>query len=134
MKFRRGREDKEEVEINISSLIDLVFILLIFFLVSTAFVSESGFEASPSSGLSNREIHLDDGPIRFKLTSGEEIFYENQLISIAGVQDIVRPRCLKKEQPVFFQVYKGVRSGLLVSAMDEAILAGASSVKIESLN
>ena len=56
MKARRSVTDSEEIsEINISPLIDMVFILLIFFLVTTSFVSETGVDADRPQAVENRQ-------------------------------------------------------------------------------
>ena len=50
MKYRRSVSDSEEIsEINVSPLIDMVFILLIFFIVTTVFVEETGVEVTSPS-------------------------------------------------------------------------------------
>ena len=46
---RRLAQDPESTEINVSPLIDLVFILLIFFIVATSFVNEVGITPKPVS-------------------------------------------------------------------------------------
>ena len=76
MKRRRHLDD--EAEINITPMLDIVFIMLIFFIVTTSFVKEKGLELSRPSNSPPQELAQDKGPIVVRIDSGS-------LISLKGV-------------------------------------------------
>ena len=115
-------------EINISPLIDMVFILLIFFIVTTTFVEETGVEVDKPQAASS--VQLEKTSILLAITDKGEIVYGGREIGIAGVQPLVKRMMQKEEVPVIVQADQNVPSGLLIRVIDEAKLAGAEKVSI----
>tara|TARA_B100000029_G_scaffold493585_1_gene556289 strand:+ start:137 stop:538 length:402 start_codon:yes stop_codon:yes gene_type:complete len=119
-------------EIELSPLIDMVFILLIFFIVTTVFVDESGFETAQSRPAMNPEE--EKPPVVFVLRSNGSIEFDGRTISLSGVGTHIRSLVRRGEQPVIIQVQKGARSGLAVQVMDQARLAGAAIVNFSGMD
>jgi biopolymer transport protein ExbD len=128
-RFRESApEDGGEGAIDMSPMIDCVFILLIFFIVTTTFVEETGVEVDKPQAASS--IRLEKTSILIAITPKGEIVYGGRDIGIGGVQPLVK-RMLQKEQvPVIIQADANTQSGLLVRAIDEVKLAGAAKVSI----
>ena len=61
--MRRKNRPIDEAEINITPMLDIVFIMLIFFIVTTSFVKEKGLEVSRPSNSPPKEIKKNKGPI-----------------------------------------------------------------------
>lgn len=131
-RFRDAAEDDGgETGVDMSPLIDCVFILLIFFIVTTTFVEETGVEVDKPQAASASQ--LEKTSILIALTEKGEVVYGGREIGIGGVQPLVK-RMLREEQvPVIVQADELADSGLLVRIIDESKLAGAEKVSIASL-
>ncbi len=114
--------------IDMSPLLDVVFILLIFFIVSTVFVKETGVEVDKPQAISAQQ--LQQNTIMIAITEDNRVMYDGANIGVTGVRSMVEQHVMSVQQPVVIQVDKSVRSELLVSVIDEAKLAGAQSVNI----
>ena len=119
-------------EINISPLIDMVFILLIFFIVTTVFVDERGFEASKPSDANPPEDEQEE-PVVFKITKNGEILAgrDRENVGIAGVSRVVRNNIRDEELSVIIQVENESRAEIALRVFDEALRAGASAVNLK---
>lgn len=124
---KRSRIKGEEVEINVSPLIDMVFILLIFFIVATSFVNEIGI--SPKYKDSTKTIS-DSPPLSFDLPGSGRILRNGNPIQLAEIAPIVRTASSGENQSVLVKVYPGARAGLATQVMDRALLGGAQAVKL----
>jgi biopolymer transport protein ExbD len=128
-RFRSHAEIEDEGEsINISPLIDMVFILLIFFIVTTTFVEETGVEVDKPQAASS--VRLEKNSILIAITAKGEVVYGGRDIGISGVQPLVKRMLHKEDLPVIVQADSQVQSGLMVRVIDEAKLAGATRVSV----
>ncbi|MEY3001339.1 MAG: hypothetical protein RL648_1553 [Verrucomicrobiota bacterium] len=118
-------------DINISPLIDMVFILLIFFIVTTVFVEETGVEVTKPQAAS--QIQLEKNSILIAITANSNVVYGGRDIGINGVRGIVK-RLIQEDPsiPVIIQADENVPTRVLVRVIDEAKLAGANSVNIST--
>ncbi len=120
--------DDEEGGIDMSPLIDVVFILLIFFIVTTVFVEETGVEVDRPQAASS--VQLEKNSILIALTEKGEVVYGGREIGVSGVQPLVRRMLQREDLPIIIQADNQARSGLLVRVLDEAKLAGALKVSV----
>lgn len=127
-RFREATEEEGETGIDMSPLIDCVFILLIFFIVTTVFVEETGVEVDKPQAAS--AVRLEKNSILIALTAKGEVVYGGRDIGIGGVQPLVKRMLRKEDLPVIVQADKVAQSGLLVRIVDEAKLAGATKVSV----
>jgi biopolymer transport protein ExbD len=116
--------------VDISPLIDCVFILLIFFIVTTTFVEETGVEVDKPTAASS--VQLEKTSILLALTDKGEVVYGGREIGFAGVRQLVKRMLQKEEVPVIIQADAAAPSGLLVRVLDEARLGGAKTVNVAS--
>ena len=128
-RFREGSsDDSSDVGIDMSAMIDCVFILLIFFIVTTTFVEETGVQVDkPQAASASR---LEKTSIMIALTAKGEVVYGGREIGISGVQPLVRRMLQKEDLPVIIQADSAVPSGLMVRIVDQAKLGGAEKVSI----
>ncbi len=120
-------------EINISPLIDMVFILLIFFIVTTVFVEETGVEVTKPQAAS--AVNLEKNSILIAITANGNVVYGGRDIGVGGVAPRVKQLLQENaEMPVIVQADESVPTRLLVRVIDEAKLAGAQSVNIATRN
>jgi biopolymer transport protein ExbD len=134
MKRRRllyASETKSE-EINVSPLIDIVFILLIFFIVTTVFVEETGVEVSRPQAAS--ASMLEKNSILIAITSEGNVVYGGREIGLSGVRGTVQRLLKSDEMPVIVQVDKSVSIELYTKVHDAALLAGAKRISMATSN
>lgn len=129
-RFRDGGDDGGgDAGIDMSPMIDCVFILLIFFIVTTTFVEETGVEVDKPQAAS--ATRLEKTSILIAVTAGGSVVYGGRDIGVAGVRPTVK-RLLQGEAdlPVIVQADAASSSGLLVRVVDQAKLAGAKKVSV----
>lgn len=114
--------------IDLSPLIDVVFILLIFFIVTTAFIKETGVKVDKPESMTAQKLEND--LILLAVTPAGEVICDHANIGVSGVRSTVSALLLVKERPVVIQADKKVTTDLLVRVMDEAKLGGAKSISI----
>ena len=118
----------EEAEINVSPLIDLVFILLIFFIVATSFINEIGITSNyKDTSNSTSEIST---PLIFELTSSGQLKQNGSVIGLEQVAPIVRTTMDESKSSVLLKVSHGSNAGLATEVMDQAMFGGAKAVKL----
>ena len=128
-RFREATsDDSGETGIDMSPLIDCVFILLIFFIVTTVFVEETGVEVDKPQAAS--ASNLEKTSILIALTNKGEIVYGGKQIGVSGIQPLVKRMLQKEDIPVIVQADTEAKTGLLMRIIDEAKLAGAVKVSV----
>ncbi|MCA9398637.1 MAG: biopolymer transporter ExbD [Candidatus Omnitrophica bacterium] len=128
-RFRNlATDDSNETGVDMSPLIDCVFILLIFFIVTTTFVEETGVDVDKPQAAS--AVRLEKTSILIALTEKGEVVYGGREIGISGVQPLVKRMLQKEDVPIIIQADTAAHSGLLVRIIDEAKLAGATKVSV----
>ena len=128
---RRLTQESENTEINVSPLIDLVFILLIFFIVATSFVNEVGITPKHKDTASS-SFNLEE-PLAFDLPASGQLLQDGMVIGLEQIAPLVRSRTAEKKPSVLVRVSPGARAGLATQVMDQAMLGGAQSVKLSLL-
>jgi biopolymer transport protein ExbD len=122
----------ETREIELSPLIDMVFILLIFFIVTTVFVDESGFATAQSRPAQRTDE--EKPPLTFTIRPNSIIEFEGRSISLQGISTEVQNQPNRRELPVIIQVSSGAKSGIAIQAMDQARAGGATIVNFSKVN
>ncbi len=117
--------------IDMSPLLDVVFILLIFFIVTTVFVKETGVKVDKPQAISAQR--LEQTAILIAVTEEGQVFYDGVNIGVAGVRGTIEQLQRDKSRPVVIQADKTVPAQLLLEVIDETKLAGAESVNLAAL-
>jgi biopolymer transport protein ExbD len=127
---RQSKQDNqsEQVDINMSPLIDCVFLLLIFFIVTTVFVKNTGIDIKKPQAASAKS--LQNNSIMISISRDGRIYYAGTVVSLNSIRGIVRQQLNVKEVPVVILADEDSRSGQLIKLIDECKLAGAKSVSI----
>ncbi|WP_428387980.1 ExbD/TolR family protein [Mucisphaera sp.] len=121
--------DDSDAKVDISPLIDCVFILLIFFIVTTSFVQEVGLGVDKPEP-SNQPNLNESTTIILQLDDTGRVFYEGRSIGLAGVQSEVRRVLQAEDAPVIVQASFETPVATLIRVMDEARSAGAAQVSL----
>lgn len=126
---RRYYKQDDETRLDMTPMLDIVFIMLIFFIVTSSFVKESGIDVS-SPGASTAE-RKERGNILIAITAEGEVWIDKRNIDIRAVRaNVERLHAENPEGSVVIQADKDSRNGLLVQVIDQARLAGVSNVAI----
>lgn len=124
--------DDKGIDINMSPLIDCVFLLLIFFVVTTVFVEETGVEIQKPQAASAQDMNKMS--IMIALTSDGKIVYGGRQINLASVRGLVSRKLREEDVPVILLADSDSRTSMLVDLIDECKLAGAKNVSIAAQN
>ena len=131
MKGRKSLAENEELsDINISPMIDMVFILLIFFIVTTVFVEEPGVDIEKP--ITQTALRLEKNSILIAITGNNEVVYGGNVVGISGIRPIVRRLNARNAMPVILQVDKNASAVTVIRVIDEAKLGQANNISISS--
>lgn len=125
-------ESNKLEEINISPLVDIAFILLIFFIVTSVFVEETGVEIQKPQATS--AVNLEKNAILIAITAEGKVIYAGREVGVKGVRGIVQRLLKKDNMPVIIQSDKKVSIDLYTHVHDEAALAGAQHIHLAVIN
>ncbi len=129
MRQRLSRK-REEAEINITPMLDVVFILLIFFIVTTSFVSEFGVDVDRPTNAPIQEQDQDQ-IIAVRIDENDQIFVQERLVDVRAVRaNIESGLALQPAAAVVVIADRLADAGLLVRVVDQARVAGAQNVSL----
>jgi biopolymer transport protein ExbD len=106
-----------------SPLIDMVFILLIFFIVTTVFVEEPGVEVEKPRAITSE--NLQKNSVLIAITSSGQVIYGGREIGVPGVRAVVVRLTQREALPVIIQADERADGGILLKVIYEAKLANA---------
>jgi len=129
--MKRRRHSDDEAEINITPMLDIVFIMLIFFIVTTSFVKERGLEVSRPSNAPPKEVKQDKGPIVVKIDSSSLISVQGRVLEPRAVEaNLERQKAEKPESPLIIAAHPSAETEALVTVLDAAKAVGIDSVSV----
>jgi biopolymer transport protein ExbD len=118
-----------EVNINMGPLVDMVFLLLIFFVVTTSFVKETGIDVQRSTA-ATAEMK-ERGNIMLGISADGQVYIEGKRIDVRSVRALIeRALAEDPESGVVIVADKESNTGTVVQAMDQCRLAGAKNVSL----
>ncbi len=129
--MRRKHHADDEAEINITPMLDIVFIMLIFFIVTTSFVKEQGLEVSRPSNSPPKEIKKNKGPIVVKIDSNGNIMMKGRMLEDKAVEaNLEREKAEKPDSPLIIAAHPDADTNALVIILDAAEAVGVASVSV----
>ena len=129
----RRHAHTEDAEINITPMLDIVFIMLIFFIVTTSFTKETG--AAIVKPVAEQAASLRNGTILIGIKSNDDIWMGKRLIELREVRSMVESA--KAENPkgsVVIVADKGSSIGTVTQIMDQVKMAGIEGIAISAEN
>ncbi len=126
---RRHSHKSDEVEINITPMLDVVFIMLIFFIVTTSFIKETGIDVNrPSADTAEKK---ERGNILIAINANGDIWMNKRKIDIRSVRaNVERAHAENPEGSVVIVADRESKTDTLIQVMDQARLAGVQNVSI----
>ena len=128
---RRRSSGQEEAEVDLTPMLDVVFIMLIFFIVTASFVKEVGIELNkPDSGEAPKTVAENEN-ILIQITNDGLIFVDRRNVDIRAVRaNIERLHAERPNGQVVVAPGAASENGLLVEVMDQARLAGIEDISL----
>ncbi len=126
---RRLIREEDESEVNMTPMLDVVFIMLIFFIVTASFVKESGIDVN-RPGASTAKTK-GAATIFIAISDSGQIWIDKRQVDIRAVgANIERLRAENPLGSVVIQADKDSKNGLFVQVMDAARLVGVKNISI----
>ncbi|MEA2082974.1 MAG: biopolymer transporter ExbD [Thermodesulfobacteriota bacterium] len=123
------RKNRAVLELNIAPLIDMVFILLIFFLVTTSFVKETGI--SVNRPVASTAISKAKASILIGVDQEDRVFMDHREIDVRAVRaNVERALAETPEAAVIVVADRASRTGIAIKVMDGCRMAGAKNVSL----
>ena len=127
----RRHAHTEEADINITPMLDIVFIMLIFFIVTTSFTKETG--VSIIKPVAGQAAAIQNGTILIGVRPNDDIWMEKRQVELREVRQMVeRARAENPEGSVVIVADKGSRIGTLSQVMDQVKMAGVQGISISA--
>ena len=125
-----GDEDSEE-HINLTPMLDVVFIMLIFFIVTASFLREAGLDTNRPDQDQPVQTQDEEGAILVIIDDTDDIWIDNRIIDPRAVRpNIQRLHAENPERPVVVQVASSSRAETLVTVMDASRQADVYDISI----
>ena len=123
------RNNRSTVELNIAPLIDMVFILLIFFLVTTSFVKETGVEVNRPTAAT--AVSQSKATILIGIDAADRIFFDHREVDVRAVRaNVERALAENPDGVVVVVADRASTTGTAIRVMDGCRLAGAANVSL----
>jgi len=130
MRRRRSGRLDDEAEVDLTPMLDVVFIMLIFFIVTASFIKEVGLDLSRPEGGTTKEM-VDNENIFIQITNDGLIFVDRRVTDIRAVRpNIERLHAERPNGAVIIAPSPASFNGLLVQIMDQARLAGVDNISL----
>lgn len=131
MARRHTDNDSDASDIDITPMLDIVFIMLIFFIVTTSFVKESGVTVSRPSAQTAEQKKGSN--ILVAIRANGEIWIDRRAVDVRAVRpNIERMKAENPEGAVIIQADQHSSTGMLVKVMDQIRLAGVEDISISA--
>lgn len=126
---RRHSAREEETEINITPMLDIVFIMLIFFIVTTSFIRETGIDPQrPDAVTAERQ---DRGNILIGIDAIGRVWMDQRQVELNAVREMVeRARNESPESTVVIIADERSETGILIDLMDQVRLGGVINISV----
>ena len=128
MRKRNRNADADEAEIDLTPMLDVVFIMLIFFIVVASFLRESGLDVNrPDANIDPPES--DTTSIVVTIKGNDQIFMDDRIVDIKAVRSSVAQRLASDPEQSFSIITEsGASSKILLSVADGAREAGVKQI------
>jgi biopolymer transport protein ExbD len=127
--YDKYSQSDEEAQIDMTPMLDVVFIMLIFFIVTSSFVKETGVDVSRPSA--QTAVTTDAGSVQIGITASDEIWIDKRRIDPRAVRANVEKALAENPgSGVVIVADEGSNTSVLIKVMDQARLAGSDNVSV----
>ena len=131
MRFSKKARTDNPTDVDVSPLIDMVFILLIFFMVTTTFVKDMKLDINrPSASSASKS---DSKVVRVYIDNTGEVYIDNQPVKVWAIQSKVRDMLkTATDKSVLVITDDGIPVNKLIDVVDECRMSGAKDVAVST--
>jgi len=131
--FELPKRSRKAVAIDIGPLMDMVFILLIFFIVTSTFTRETGVDVTKPQAQSAQQVQKEN--IMIAITREGTIHVNERQVDFAALKDILEQIISRNpDREAVLIADKNAQTGLLVQVIDACNLSGVKKVSVAALN
>ncbi|MEG3223790.1 biopolymer transporter ExbD [Vibrio gigantis] len=129
MRFRHNEESSEQANVDMTPLIDVVFILLIFFILSASFQQDNQINVErPNSKVTDATSSMS---LSVAIDQQKQVWIDNKVVEVASLTSRVKQKVAQASNvSVIIDVDKSVESGLLIQVIDQVRIAGVNNVAV----
>ena len=129
--FGSSRDDNDDEQINLTPMLDVVFIMLIFFIVTATFVKEVGLDVNQPDQDKPKTVDPEKRSIVVKISNRDRIIIGGRDVDWRSVRaNIERLHAENPEAPVVIQPHAESRTETMIHIMDSARLAGVYNISL----
>ncbi|RDL30282.1 biopolymer transporter ExbD [Photobacterium damselae] len=133
MRLTRPSRNREDAQIDLTSMLDIVFIMLIFFIVTSSFVRESGVEVNRPQA--SHAVSQKDTGIFIAITSANDIYIDKRIVDAERVQATIEHMLVDQpDAALVIQADEHAYNGTVVKVMDAAKGAGVTNIALAAEN
>jgi len=130
---RRIAKQGQDTEVDLTPMLDVVFIMLIFFIVTATFIREKGLDVLRPDTNQQQQQSVD--AIVISIDANNDVWIEGRVVDERAVRaNVERLRAESPEAPVLVQSDRRANTGIVVRTMDQAREAGAVQVSIAAID
>jgi biopolymer transport protein ExbD len=125
--------EEDENEINLTPMLDVVFIMLIFFIVTATFIRETGLDVNRPDQQDQPQVVKEEGAILIVIDNNDDIWIDGLVVDTRAVRpNIQRMYAENPERPVVIQAERFSSTKTLVAVMDASRQANVYNISIAS--
>lgn len=129
MRLGNRNKKQEDAQIDMTSMLDIVFIMLIFFIVTSSFVKESGIEVNRPQA--SNAVSQNEAGIFIAITANNEIYIDKRVVDRERVQANLEQLLIETpNSSVVIQADEFAFNGTVISVMDAAKGAGVLNIAL----
>ena len=133
MDIEKYAELDDESQIDMTPMLDVVFIMLIFFIVTSSFVRETGVDVTRPSA--DTAVSTDAGAVQIGISAQNEIWIDSRRIDPRAVRaNVERAMAENPGSAVVIVADEGSNTDTLIKVMDQSRLAGAENISVATRN
>tara|TARA_B110000014_G_C20116986_1_gene590206 strand:+ start:770 stop:1183 length:414 start_codon:yes stop_codon:yes gene_type:complete len=133
--FGSSSANEDDEKINLTPMLDVVFIMLIFFIVTATFVKEIGLDVNQPEDDKPKTVDPDKKSIVVRISNRDRIMIAQRDVDARSVRaNIERLHAENPEAPVIIQPHKDSKTETMILVMDSARQAGVYNVSLAAAN
>ncbi len=128
------KEEKELISINITPLIDIVFLLLVFFMLATSFIQKSTIEVNLSANEAT-ELDKEKNTLTIIINKKGTVYFNKKIINTNEIKNLIKSNLKKNpEYKILIKTHKKIPVQKVIRLIEEVRLAGTDKIKLLNLN
>lgn len=120
-----------EAKVDMTSLLDIIFIMLLFFIVTTSFIKTQTVDLTRATNQCQDSCEQNSKPILVSINEDSQIIFDNRIIDIEAIRANIEGQLVSSpEASVLIRVSSMARHEALISALDQTKQAGIHKVSV----